>query len=426
MLLSKFEETLVIGDRRVDISCNEYPGAIHPAGYVYLEEFRLDPFPVFKYRVGDLVVEKCVFAVHGENTTVVQYEANLPCALELRPLIAFRDYHCLTHRNEALNGDVQIFPGLVSIAPYQDLPALHFAHNATSVEPTGNWYYNFSYRMERERGLDFEEDLFSPFLVRFELTRSHNASIVISNEGHDAEDAETLRHREIERRAQISANIPVANPFLATLTLAADQFIVKRGDLRTIIAGYHWFSDWGRDTMIALPGLTLATGRFDVAKNILLAFAQAVSEGMVPNRWPDAGELPEYNTADATLWFFEAASALTRFSNDYDFVRSSLLDTLENIIEWHVRGTRFGIRVQENGLLSCGEPGSQLTWMDAKVGGVPVTPRMGMPVEIQALWYNALRIMEHFSDQTGDPAKAAQYGAMAAKAEHTLSVALLE
>jgi predicted glycogen debranching enzyme len=168
--------------------------------------------------------------------------------------------------------------------------------------------------------------------------------------------------------------------------------------------------------MIALPGLTLATGGVETAKNILLVFAQSVSQGMLPNRWPDVGEVPEYNTADATLWFIEAVGALVRLTGDYNFLRSQLFDTLNSIMDCHVRGTRFGIRVHENGLLACGESGSQLTWMDAKVDGVAVTPRIGMPVEIQALWYNALRTMEHFSQQTGDFGKGENYGVMAIKA----------
>lgn len=405
VLLSKLEESLISGNSRVELACNEYPGVIHPDGYIYLEEFRLNPFPIFVYRVGDLAIQKRVFAVHGENTIVVEYEANLPCSLEIRPLIAFRDYHSLTHRNDALNGDLQISPQLVTITPYDSLPALHFAHNAAAIEKTGEWYQNFHYRVEQERGLDHEEDLFNPFVMRFELTDGQPVVVIASTERRETEDAATFREREIARR-----------PHPGGLVAAADQFIVQRGELQAIIAGYHWFSDWGRDAMIALPGLTLTTGRIEMAKKILLAFAGTVSDGMLPNRWPDAGEAPEYNTADATLWFFEAIGALMRNTADYNVLRANLLDTLTSIVEWHVRGTRFGIKVEENGLLACGEPGTQLTWMDAKVNGVPVTPRIGMPVEIEALWYNALRTMEHLFTQLGDVASAKKYSAMAAKA----------
>jgi len=405
VLLSKLEETVICGESRIALSANEYPGAIHPAGHLYLQEFRLDPFPIFVYRVRDLTVQKRVFAVHRENTTVVEYEASGPCVIEIRPLIAFRDYHSLTHFNDALNGEVQISPGCVRIAPYPGLPALHFAHNASDVQKTGEWYYKFHYRVEQERGLDYEEDLFNPFVMRFELAGTLSAAVIASTELHEARDAATFREREVARRRH------------GLLEAAADQFIVKRGDLETILAGYHWFSDWGRDTMVALPGLTLVTGRIETAKKILLAYAGMISEGMLPNRWPDAGDEPEYNTVDATLWFFEAIGAFVRHTNDFAFLRSELMEALEGIVDWHVRGTRFGIKVQENGLLACGEPGTQLTWMDAKVDGIPVTPRTGMPVEIEALWYNALRTMEDFSKQLGDVARSRQYGAMAAKAQ---------
>jgi predicted glycogen debranching enzyme len=180
---------------------------------------------------------------------------------------------------------------------------------------------------------------------------------------------------------------------------AAGQFIVQRDELRSVIAGYHWFSDWGRDAMIALPGLTLATGRPEIAKDILLAFARSIDQGMLPNRFPDAGETPEYNTVDATLWFFAAADALVRATVDLQFVKEHLYEKLVNIVDWHERGTRYGIHTDADGLLACGE---RLTWMDARVGDWVVTPRSGKPVEVQALWYNALRTLEAFAAQFGD------------------------
>ena len=208
---------------------------------------------------------------------------------------------------------------------------------------------------------------------------------------------------------------PVADDFVQALTSAADAYVVSRNDQKSVIAGYHWFSDWGRDTMIALPGLTLPTGQYDVARSILRTFAQHVDRGMLPNRFPDAGEAPEYNTVDATLWFFEAVRAYLAYTGDLAFVRDELYDVLSDIIAWHVRGTRFGIKVDANGLLASGEPGVQLTWMDAKVGDWVVTPRRGKPVEIQALWYNALCIMEDLAARLNDDdAARKRYGGMAA------------
>jgi predicted glycogen debranching enzyme len=209
------------------------------------------------------------------------------------------------------------------------------------------------------------------------------------------------------------APCPLEDSFVQTLAAAADQYIVSRGDQRTVIAGYHWFGDWGRDTMIALPGLTLPTGKYDVAQSILRTFAKHVDQGLLPNRFPDAGETPEYNTVDATLWFFEAARAYVNYAGDLEFVRNELYPVFADIIAWHVRGTRFGIKVSPSGLLSSGEPGVQLTWMDAKVGDWVVTPRRGKPVEIQALWYNALCIMEDFARQFGDDEGQKRYCNMA-------------
>jgi len=424
VLLSKLEETLFIESQAVELSTNRYPGVVHPQGFRYLKQFRLDPFPVFTYEIEGIEIEKSVFMVHGENTTVIRYELtknNHPespknLRLEARPLIAFRDYHSTTHENNAINAAFEQRTGMVSITPYQGLPTLHIAHNATDLKKTGDWYRNCEYVAERERGLDFQEDLFNPLLLKFDLRLRRQAAIIASTEQRDASQVADLRQREIARRSAVVASSPVNDGFAQTLTAAADQYLVSRGKEKTIIAGYHWFSDWGRDTMIALPGLTLPTGKHDVAKSILRTFAQHVSQGMLPNRFPDAGETPEYNTVDATLWFFEAARAYLAYTGDTEFVRKELYPVFVDIIGWHVRGTRYGIKVDPSGLLASGEPGVQLTWMDAKVGDWVVTPRRGKPVEIQALWYNALRTMEELAQRFGDDAGRKRFGNMASVA----------
>jgi predicted glycogen debranching enzyme len=223
----------------------------------------------------------------------------------------------------------------------------------------------------------------------------------------------SFRKARVTRSQNVVASSPSKNNLAESLAAAADHYIVSRGDQKTIIAGYHWFSDWGRDTMIALPGLTLPTGKYEVARSILRTFATHVNQGMLPNRFPDAGETPEYNTVDATLWFFEAARAFLDYTNDLEFVRNELYAAFTDIIAWHVHGTRYGIKVEASGLLTSGEPGVQLTWMDAKVGDWVVTPRTGKPVEIQALWYNALCIMENLAGKFGDEAGQKQYRNMA-------------
>jgi len=421
VLLSKFEEALILGGQRYEISANRYPGVVHPQGYQYLKEFRLDPFPVFVYQVEDVELEKSIFMVHGENTTVIQYAVRRssrgPCSLELRPLIAFRDFHNATHENGALNPALDVEPGSVRITPYAGLPSLYLSHSEGEARPGGSWYRNFEYDLERERGLDFQEDLFNPCALVFDLEANAHPALIASTERHYTGAVSLLRDREIDRRRAAAESAPRDNDFVRALATAADQFIVQRGDQSTVIAGYHWFSDWGRDTMIALPGLALATNRLEVARSILLAFAAHVDQGMLPNRFPDAGEMPEYNTVDATLWFFEAARRLVEKASDHEFVRQNLYPVLADIISWHERGTRYGIRVDSDGLLRAGEPGVQLTWMDAKIGDWVVTPRQGKPVEIQALWYNALRIMEGFAETFGFASERALYAAMAERAQ---------
>ena len=422
VLLSKLEETLLVDRERFDLSANRYPGVVHPQGYRYLKNFRLDPFPVFTYEIEGIAIEKTVFMIQGENSTVVHYELKtnnkreLPknLRLEIRPLIAFRDYHSTTHENSAINPAVDERTGLATVHPYQGFPSLHLAHNAVELGKTGEWYRRFEYDRERERGLDFYEDLFNPLVLRFDLQAGQPASVIASTQPRDVSRVDDYRQAETARRRELAAASPVKDGFVQELISAADQYIVSRGEQKTVIAGYHWFSDWGRDTMIALPGLTLTTGKHPVARSILRTLAQHVNQGMLPNRFPDAGEAPEYNTVDATLWFFEAARAYLAHTGDIEFVRNELYNGFANIISWHVRGTRFGIKVDSSGLLTSGEAGVQLTWMDAKVGDWIVTPRRGKAVEIQALWYNALCVMEELARTLGDVAGEKRYRTMAA------------
>jgi predicted glycogen debranching enzyme len=421
VLLSKLEETLFIDGKRFDLSANCYPGVVHPQGFRYLKKFRLEPFPVFTYEIEGIEIEKCVFMIHAENSTVIHYQLrknNRPdipnnFQLEIRPLIAFRDYHGTTHENGGINPTVQERCGLATVTPYQGLPALHLAHNAMELRKTGDWYRNFEYDAERERGLDFSEDLFNPFVLSFDMRSRCQAAIIASTGERDVAQAVEYRQAEITRRRKAMVASPIEDSFAQSLAGAADQYLVSRGEERTVVAGYHWFSDWGRDTMIALPGLTLLTGKYDVARSILRTFAKHTDRGMLPNRFPEAGETREYNTVDATLWFFEAARAYLSYTGDLEFVHNELYPIFADIILWHVRGTRYGIKVDESGLLDSGEPGVQLTWMDAKVGDWVVTPRRGKPVEIQALWYNALCIMEDLAARSGEETARRRYRHMA-------------
>ena len=426
VLLSKLEETVIINGTRYELSANQYPGVVHPQGFKYQTGFRLDPFPTFVYEVDGLQIEKSVFMVQGENTTVVEYvlRENLrvdDIRLEIRPLIAFRDYHSTTHENGVLNPRIETEKGLTTFRPYVDLPPLHLAHDTAEIDPNGFWYRNFQYTVEQERGLDFAEDLFSPCALLFNCKAGGGVRIIASTERRDVSYADKFRRTETERRKRLNEEDKGTNPLVHVLTAAADQFIAAREQDKTIIAGYHWFADWGRDTMIALPGLTLATGRHQVAKQILSEFVRHVDQGMLPNRFPDAGETAEYNTVDATLWFFEAVRSFLHYTNDYEFVETNLYATLKDIVEWHLKGTRYQIHVDEDGLLFSGEAGVQLTWMDAKVGDWVVTPRHGKPVEIQALWYNALRVMEHLAETFKEVEAKNEYAMRADKARSSFN-----
>jgi predicted glycogen debranching enzyme len=412
VLLSKLAETIVAGGARIDLDVNRYPGTVHPRGFEHLASFTIDPFPAFTYQAGGATLKKTVVAVHGENTTIVTYElmsATAPITLELRPLIAYRDYHALQHANDALRfANATFQDGTFRAKPYDGAPELHIAIPGASFEARPDWYFNFEYSQEQARGLDAREDLFSHGLFRCELAPGEKLGIVISTAATSGRDAFELVDKQRARRKVVADIVDLADDVARTLAVAADTFVVRRAeDLRTIVAGYPWFTDWGRDAMIALPGLCLTTGRHDDARKVLRAFARSIDRGMLPNRFPDAGEAPEFNTADATLWFFVATHKYLEATGDTVFVLDEMLPVLEDILAWHERGTRHGIRVDADGLLHAGEAGVQLTWMDAKVGDRVVTPRQGKPVEIQALWYNALAILADLRKRAGRTAEAA-------------------
>ena len=422
--LSKFEETLTINGEKFELSTNKYAGAIYPEGYKYLKNFRLAPFPVWDFEIEGVEIEKKIFMVYGANAVVIQYkvkntEKNDQIELELKPLLAFRDYHHLRGEDAGFDGNFETSENQISIQPYAEMPPLYFAHNARTIEKQGVWYRNFEYEIEKQRGFDFLEDLFQPFSLKFDL--SEKAIVFASTDSPENTDAQSLEKNEIERRENLIKEAGAENNFTKQLVLAADQFIVSRGEGKTVIAGYPWFSDWGRDTMISLNGLTLATNRPEIAKSILLEFSKYISEGMIPNRFPDAGSEAEYNTVDATLWYFEAIRAYVEKTGDFDFVRQNLYEKLINVILWHLEGTRYNIKVDSDGLLFAGDNSVQLTWMDAKIGDYVVTPRTGKAVEIQALWYNALWIMADFARKFGDEIDREKYLEMADAAKKSFN-----
>lgn len=413
VLLSKLDEAIASNEQRFELSCNRYPGVIQPRGFAHLVLFEKDLFPVFEYEAGGIKLRKTIAAINGENTTLILYEvlqAPSNFVLELRPFIAYRDYHGMAHENGAVRREAQFNNSVFRAQPYEGTPELFINIPGATFEAQPDWYRNFEYSIEQYRGLDSREDLFTHGVFKANLQAGDKLGVIISTNNPAGRDAFKLFNMEKRRREKMLEGPSHKDEFSKTLTLAADQFVVQRGeDLKTLIAGYHWFSDWGRDTMIALPGICLVTGRYEDAKKILRAFAQSASQGMLPNRFPDAGEQPEYNTVDATLWFFVAIYKYLQATGDEPFVRNELMPILRDIIAWHERGTRYHIHVDADGLLYAGEPGVQLTWMDAKVGNWVITPRQGKAVEINALWYNALMIFADLSKRFGDTAAMKQF-----------------
>ncbi|MEA2163523.1 MAG: hypothetical protein QOK37_1650 [Thermoanaerobaculia bacterium] len=419
VLLSKLDERITIGAKSFDLAANQFPGAVHPQGFQYLRSFQRGLFPVFDYVAGAVRIRKTIAAIHGENTTVVIYElieASDEVTLELRPFIAGRDYHSLVHANDAIHREATFDDGVFALRPYSDLPTLFIGTPNSAFHAAPDWHFRFEYAVEQERGLDANEDLYTPGTISCVLPKGSKLAVIASVENPRDRDGVLLFEAEQRRREAIVDATPIPSRFGRALALAADQFIVRRGiDRKTIIAGYHWFTDWGRDTMIALPGLCLTTGRFDDARSVLLAFAECVSEGMLPNRFPDDGEAPEYNTVDATLWFFIAAQRYLDASGDEAFVRDTLLPVLRDIVAWHQRSTRHNIHVDDDGLLVAGSEGDQLTWMDVRIGDWVVTPRHGKAVEINALWFNALTILSGFEERWGSAAASSTHASAAAR-----------
>jgi predicted glycogen debranching enzyme len=404
-------------------------GAIDPKGFLALESFRLEGTrPVWSYALADGLLEKRVWMRQGENTTYVQYtlvRGSAPLEVELKALVNYRDFHSTTHAGD-WRMHIEPIDNGVKVHAFDAAVPFYLRSGEAACEPRHEWYRNCFLPAERERGLDDQEDHLFAAVFRAKLEVGKSCTIVLSTEAKALLDGNAARADQANHESQLLQTWQAANDNAASalawirqLVLAADQFIVKRSipgqqDGRSVIAGYHWFGDWGRDTMIALPGLTLATGRPEIARQVLLAFAQFVDAGMLPNNFPDAGGKPEYNTVDAALWYFEAVRQYYEATEDSQTL-AKLFPVLAGMVDAHVNGTRYNIHVDPaDGLLYAGGPGVQLTWMDAKVGDWVVTPRTGKAVEINALWVNALATMAGFAAKLGRPADG--YEKLGAKA----------
>ncbi|HEX8499340.1 MAG TPA: amylo-alpha-1,6-glucosidase [Pyrinomonadaceae bacterium] len=408
----------------------EWPGAKH------LREFRLEEgLPVWRYELdGAVVVEKRVLLVHSQNTVHVNYrlvEGEGPLRLKLRPALQFRPLEEAVHSEENEPYTVTSTEDRLEVSTGHRYPPLRlkiYGPRATFALDGGK-FEDVHYRTEERRGYDHTGELWSPGYFSVDVTEDAAATLVGSTESWElirALSPEEARGAEHERRERLlAAAAPAAREGVAAeLVLAADQFVITPSgrqedaarahaageEVRSVIAGYHWFTDWGRDTMISLEGLTCATGRHREAGWILRTFGQYVRDGLIPNMFPDGASEGLYHTADATLWFFHALHRYLQVSDDR-VTLEVLLPKMQEIVNRHLEGTRFGIGVDPaDGLLAQGEEGYQLTWMDAKCDGWVVTPRRGKAVEINALWYNALRLLEGWTREAGDAARADELG----------------
>lgn len=436
LMLTKLEEIVHYHQQVYSLGTNRWTGGnVDPEGYKHIEHFSLEStVPTWRFACGDALLQKRIWMQPGANTTYIQYDllrATQSMAVLLKALVNYRDHHG-NIRSWGWQMAVDRIDRGIQVTATPDAVPLYLLSDRADVLTLHDWYYNFDLAIERERGLSDREDHLHVATFHLTLHPGESLTIVASTEsapeltGGTAIKQRQSYDQKLLNLWRTSRPIGTKEPstWLQRLVLAADQFIVNRTVAiprssnialatepeavevlsgKTIIAGYPWFSDWGRDTMISLPGLTLATGRSEIARLILRTFAQCVSQGMLPNRFPDAGEVPEYNTVDATLWYFEAIQHYYQATQDDDLLME-LFPILAEIIDWHCRGTRYNIHLDPaDGLLYAGGDGLQLTWMDAKVGDWVVTPRTGKPIEVNALWYGALRTMAKFARRLGKP-----------------------
>ena len=404
VLVNGFDAWIETPRGKFFLSAQRYASeAINPDGTARLKEFQLRPWPKFWFELYDnVIVEHELFVPHQQSAVVLGWRlvggSGGEVKLSVRPFLSGRDFHGTHHENDSFHFDPEFTRDRIRWKPYGDLPAVVARFRGTYRHlPT--WYRNFLYTEERARGLDCLEDLASPGV--FEWTLHEEPEILtfaaegfgkIDEDGDLVTAIEQLRAGELARRGSFSSS----------LDAAADSYLVGRGSGKTIIAGYPWFGDWGRDTFIALRGLCLATNHLATARDILVEWAGTVSKGMLPNRFPDQGIEPEFNSVDASLWYVIAvheylSAAASKPELADPTVSRTLGQAVEAILSGYSQGTRFRIQADRDGLLAAGEPGLQLTWMDAKVDGHVVTPRIGKPVEVQALWINALWVGQSFS-----------------------------
>ena len=431
LLVAKLDETARYASEEFALFTNRWAdGTVSPQGYLNIERFHLEgTTPVWTFALADALLEKRIFMQSGSNTTYALYRlvrASSPVELSIKVLVDYSDEHCVTVGRTRPMAITAVERGLQAAA-FEGATPFYVLSDSATARPAKDWYRNFDLAVERARGLPDRTDHFFAGELRATIAPGGSLTVVASTAATPALDGESAYAKRQSETGALLDSFLAANtgilhappPGVRQLVLAADQFIAARpldraSDAKTILAGYPWFSDWGRDAMIALPGLCLATGRPSLARNILQTFSRFASEGMLPNQFPSAGKAPVYNTVDAALWYVDAVRQYFEATGDIELLHE-LYPVLDGIIDAHVRGTRYQIHVDPaDGLLYAGEPGVQLTWMDAKVGDRVVTPRMGKPVEVNALWLNAAAAMAQFARAMRRD--AARYEALAGRA----------
>jgi predicted glycogen debranching enzyme len=427
LFLSKLEERVEVAGRDYLFSVNRYPGTVYPQGYMHLEQFRFERYPLFVYHVGNTIIEKSVFMPYQENSTIITYrviETDSPVRFQVSPIVNCRDYHGRTHEDPRWNFSQTLNPKGVEIRAFPGAITLYLQSDLALYGITGSWYKNFIYEAEAERGLDDREDQYNPGYFSARLEQGTQFSIIASLIKRETFSPEGLRYKEMQRLRKIMSRLPQSDTFVLALANVADTFLVSRKSInaKSILAGYHWFADWGRDAMVSIPGLTLVTKREEDAKDIIRTFLSYLSEGLIPNTFPESGsnESPRYNSMDASLWLINACYWLYSETGTMDFI-TEIYPKLKEIVTSYMRGTKHGIKVDEDGLVFGSEERVALTWMDAKVDGVPVTPRAGKPVEISALWYNALRAMEVFASHLKNQSDQDYFSMLSSKTKESFN-----
>lgn len=409
VLVAKVEEQVICDKDQFELSANQYPGVVHPKGFQHLRNFDPTPFPKWNYASKGWQLEKRLCMSHNSNTTVLEYKNTCSSTifLQLIPLYSFADFHSTFSENGFTDFYSEFRKNSLKTFPHYNSRPLFTSWSHGTFSEERAWHRNILLPKEEERGLNFRSDYYKIGRLDCELEPEEKLFLIFSTEEKFAGgDAEKIFAAEKQRWYALRKESKDA--FLKDLLAAGDQFIVQRksNDNLSILAGYHWFSDWGRDSMIAIRGLCIAPGKRKISKAILSTFFENISEGMLPNRFPDHSEdKPEFNNIDGSLWLFVAMYEYYRRFQDKSFIRK-YLDSLEDILKAHLQGTRFNIHVTPEGFLYGGEEGMQLTWMDAKVDGKVITPRIGCPVEINALWYNALKIHTFFCGELALPIEA--------------------